>query len=116
MQTGHLASSHSFTSFSVSEDFLGEDRFPRLELQGKGDALYLSKDTDRSLLSFGMFRCRKYQQKTKTTNSFPNAAAIRDHINKEALQISDCTINSIKPLAPFLKYICIYILIDRNHK
>lgn len=54
MQTGHLASSHSFTFSALSKGFLDEDRLERLELQGKGDAFDLSEDRPLLLLSFGI--------------------------------------------------------------
>jgi hypothetical protein len=53
MQTGHLASSHSLTFSSESEEILG-DRLLLLELQGNGENRHLSRETERSLLSFGI--------------------------------------------------------------
>lgn len=58
MHTGQRASSHSFTRSSLSEGFMDNDCLEQLELQGKGDALDLSEDTERFLLSLGMFRCQ----------------------------------------------------------
>lgn len=60
MHTGHLASSHSLIFASVSEGIFEDGHFSLLELQGKGDALHLLEDTDRSLLSFGIFKCQRY--------------------------------------------------------
>lgn len=54
MQTGHLASPHSLTFSLLSGGFLGNECLERLELLENGDALDLLKDTERSLLSFGI--------------------------------------------------------------
>lgn len=54
MHTEHLASSHSFMSSTLSNGFLDDERLALLELQGKGDALDLSNDKPRLLLSFGI--------------------------------------------------------------
>jgi hypothetical protein len=59
MQTGHLASSHSFNFSLVSNGIFGEDRLAQLELHENGDGQYLSRDTERSLLSFGMLKAIK---------------------------------------------------------
>lgn len=63
MHTGHLASSHSLIFASASEENFEDGHFGLLELQGKGDALHRSEDTDRSLLSFGIFQCQWYTRK-----------------------------------------------------
>lgn len=55
MQTGHLASSHSFTFSSDPLMYFGEDRdLTLLELHENGDPLQLSCETERSLLPFVM--------------------------------------------------------------